>query len=198
MYVGSFCHLRTYTHGVRGPSRAGYHHHGSRQRNPGFSGDGGSATKTQLDIATGIAVDAARNIYIADSYNNRICKVNSAGIITTIAGTSVGNVSGNGGPATSARLQVPRGIAVDHTGDLYISDTNNNRARKIGTAAVITTFAGNGEAKFSGEGSSVPYNVAIDNMGNVYIAAQSFGRTRKGGGSALRQSLVEHVAANAR
>ncbi|HKE22357.1 MAG TPA: hypothetical protein VKB88_08205 [Bryobacteraceae bacterium] len=109
---------------------------------PGFSGDNGPATSAQLNGASGLAIDSAGNLYVADTNNNVIRKV-SAGIITTVAGKGTRGFSGDNGPATSAELNSPYGIAVDTAGNLYIADTNNNVIRKV-SAGVITTVAGGG------------------------------------------------------
>ena len=103
----------------------------------GFSGDGGAATNAQLFPGHGIAVDGSGNLYIADLYNNRIRKVDPAGIITTVAGTGSANsvgqggFSGDNGPATSAMLNLPDAVAVDAAGNLYIADSSNYRIRRI-------------------------------------------------------------------
>jgi len=118
----------------------------------GFSGDGGPATSASLFWPTGVAVDSAGNLYIADSWNNRIRKV-AGGTITTVAGNGNGWFSGDGGPATSASLGYPNDVAVDSSGDLYIADYWNNRIRKV-SRGTITTVAGNGNQGFSGDGGS--------------------------------------------
>jgi len=97
----------------------------------GFSGDGGRATSAQLAAPRGVAMDAAGKLYIADYGNNRIRKVTAAGIINTVAGNGNYGFSGDGGPALSAQLSAPTGVAVDAAGDLYIMDSYNNRIRKI-------------------------------------------------------------------
>ena len=102
----------------------------------GFSGDGGAATTAQLDSPSGVAVDGAGNLYIADTSNHRIRKVDSTGTITTIAGTGVGGFNWDGGPAVQAQLDSPSGVAVDGAGDLYIADTSNHRIRLLTTRPV--------------------------------------------------------------
>ncbi len=152
----------------------------------GFSGDGGQATNAELSSTFGVAVDSADNLYIADSYNNRIRKVTAAGIITTVAGGTVG-FSGDGGQATSAELDNPNGVAVDSADNLYISDTGNNRIRKVTAAtAIITTVAGNGTRGFSGDGGQAtsgelysPNGVAVDSADNLYITDNGNNRIRK-------------------
>ena len=109
----------------------------------GFGGDGGAATSAALNFPTAVAVDASGNLYIADSANHRIREV-SGGIISTIAGTTVFGFSGDNGPATSAQLYLPKGVAVDSHGNVYIADTGNQRIREI-TGTTITTIAGNGQ-----------------------------------------------------
>ena len=146
---------------------------------PGFSGDDGPAAAAQLQYPFGVAVDAQENIYIADTFNNRVREV-SSGAIITIAGTSTPGFSGDGGPAMSAQLDFPTAIAVDANGDVYIADSSNNRVREItgrGSGGTITTIAGNGAGGYSGDlGPAtsaelfVPYAVAIDDRGGVYIS----------------------------
>jgi sugar lactone lactonase YvrE len=140
----------------------------------GFSGDGGTATSALLDSPAGVAVDGAGNIYIADTHNHRIRKV-SGGTITTIAGTGIAGFSGDNGSAVSATLNNPTALALDSNGNLYITDTDNHRIRKIAGTA-ISTVAGSGEQFFSGDGAAAtaagldsPNGVAVDAVGNIYI-----------------------------
>ena len=130
----------------------------------GYSGDGGPATAAQLYAPAGVALDGAGNLYIADLLNHRIRKVDSAGVITTVAGSGEvgfgeGGFGGDGGPATAAQLNFPEGVALDGAGNLYISDTRNQRIRKVDAAGVITTVAGygptgEGEGGFGGDGGA--------------------------------------------
>ncbi len=150
------------------------------------SGDGGPATLAELIQPLGVAVDPAGNVYIADEGSNRIRKVNTAGIISTIAGNGKEGFNGDGGPATSASLNDPRGVAVDAAGNVYISDRGNNRIRKVDTAGIISTIAGNDKEGFSGDGGlaisaslSAPREVAVDAAGNVYISDAGNFRIRK-------------------
>ena len=143
----------------------------------GFGGDGGPATDARLAAPTDVAVDGAGNLYIADSDNQRIRKVDSSGTITTIAGTGELGFGGDGGPATDARLAFPTDVAVDGAGNLYIADSRNHRIRKVDSSGTITTIAGSGEPGFSGDGGPAtdarlarPTGVAVDDAGNVYIA----------------------------
>jgi len=142
-----------------------------------FSGDGGPAIAAALHSPNGVAVDTAGNVYIADSGNNRIRKVNKSGTISTIAGTGVSGFSGDGGAATSARLNWPVDLDFDPAGNMYIVDYGNNRIRVVNTLGKIKTLAGNGTGGYSGDSSAAtaaelfaPTGVAADNKGNVYIA----------------------------
>ena len=160
----------------------------------GFSGDGGSATSASLSPPTGVAVDSAGNLYIADCGNNRIRKVTPSGMISTVAGNGSAGFSGDGGSATSARLYLSssitlsalNGLAVDSADNLYISDSFNNRIRKVTPGGVISTVAGNGSDGFGGDGGlasaaslSLPFAVAVDRTGNLYIADSGNSRIRK-------------------
>jgi trimeric autotransporter adhesin len=154
--------------------------------NVGFSGDGGPAIDASLYFPQGIALDGAGNLYIADSGNNRVRMVTPAGIITTVAGGFQGGFSGDGGPATSAELNDPVGVALDSAGNLYIADYGNNRIRKVSPQGIITTAAGNGVYSFSGDGGpatsaqlAVPQEVAVDSSGIVYVADAANDRVRR-------------------
>ena len=154
----------------------------------GHGGDGGAATSAGLS-ASGVAVDAVGNLYIADSGNSRIRKVDAVmGIITTVAGNGIAGYSGDGGAATSAQLSPHlQGIVVDAAGNLYIADAGNNRIRKVTAATgVIITVAGNGTTGYSGDGGAATsaelgnsYGVAVDAAGNLYIADNGNSRIRK-------------------
>jgi hypothetical protein len=156
----------------------------------GFAGDGGPATSSacRLNEPTGVAVDGAGNIYIADNSNNRVRKINTSGIISTIAGVGLPyGYTGDGGPATSARLYYPKGIAADNAGNVYISDWNNNVVRKINTSGMITTIAGTGVAGYSGDGIAAvssqldhPIGLAVRNSdGDIFIADDVNNRVRR-------------------
>jgi gliding motility-associated-like protein len=206
----------------------------------GFSGDGGQATSAEINLPWGISVDKNDNIYIADTKNNRIRKVDTngvistmagdgsnftsgdgvpaklaqfgnanylandifgnlyisdfnilrkidtSGIVRTIAGTGVFGFSGDGGNAKSAMFRYLRGIAVDTNGIIYLADSYNHRIRMITTDGIIKTIAGNGQSGFSGDGGSAllaklnfPYGVSLDQSGNLFIADRDNNRIRK-------------------
>jgi len=153
--------------------------------NPGFSGDSSQAIAAQFNFPSSVAVDRAGNIYVADLLNNRVRKINTAGIITTIAGNGVAGYSGDGGPATSAQLNHPYRIAIDTIGNVYVVDYNNRRLRKITPAGIISTIAGTGVAGYSGDGNLAvaaqlqPSGVAVDVAGNIYISDGNNHRIRK-------------------
>jgi len=145
----------------------------------GYSGDGGPATAAQFQDPTGVAMDAAGNIYVAEEYNNVIRRIDAAtGIITTVCGTGVGGFSGDGGPAIAAQLSQPADVCVDRDGNIYISDKGNQRIRRVdGTTGTITTYAGAGVAGFNnndipatGATLSYPAGICADTAGNIYIA----------------------------
>lgn len=151
-----------------------------------FSGDNGPATAAAIQYPTGVARDNAGNLYIADDGNNRIRKINTSGIITTIAGSPTYGFTGDGGPSTAARLYYPRGVAADGAGNIYITDVNNNRIRKINIFGNIYTYAGNGVAAYSGDGGlpaaaslSAPTGFAQDVAhGKYYICDNDNNRIR--------------------
>ena len=155
----------------------------------GFSGEGLLATTAQLNRPSGIALDVSGNIYIADTNNHRIRKINATtGIITTIAGTGVSgyNISHEGVAATGATLYFPEALTVDISGNIYIADILNHRIRKVNTSGIITTIAGTGiQGSTNGDGSATsadldtPSGVAVDISGNIYIADTFNNKIRK-------------------
>ncbi|HEV2446215.1 MAG TPA: IPT/TIG domain-containing protein, partial [Candidatus Sulfopaludibacter sp.] len=155
----------------------------------GFSGDGGPAINAQLNTPAGIAVDAAGNIYIADSLNNRVRIVTPDGMINTFAGNGLLgyiNAVGDGGQGNQANLNLPSGVAVDSNGNVYIADNGDNLVRKVDPTGIISTFAGIGYPGFAGDAAAAtacslnhPEDVAVDSSGNVYIADTLNGAIRK-------------------
>ncbi len=166
----------------------------------GFMGDNGPAVNARFLDASGIALDSAGNLYIADSGNNRIRRITaSSQTITTIAGGATPGFSGDGGPAALALLNAPRDVAVDRAGNIYISDTGNNRIRRIDSNGVITTVAGNGSATFSGDGGpataagiGTSFSVVIDQAGNLYL--QTGNRIRKVAAASQQISTIAGAA----
>ena len=170
----------------------------------GYGGDGGPAVEAQLYGPRGVAVDSSGNLYIADSANHRIRRVDPAGTITTVAGTGSKGFSGDGGPAVQAQLDDPSGVAVDPAGNLYIADNENNRIRKVDASGTITTIAGKNfgvevgnraywavDAQLNG-----PYFVATDAAGNVYfseITADPTGSIPGGGNFRIRKVDVSGI-----
>ena len=152
----------------------------------GFAGDGGIATTGKIYQPYGVAADGFGNVFIADSSNNRIRKVSTNGVMTTVAGTGVPSFSGDGGAATNARIYSPEGVSLDASGNLYIADAGNNRIRKVDTNGIITTVVGNGGGGFLGDGGAAtnatvynPYGITCDGSGNFYIADAFNNRVRK-------------------
>lgn len=155
---------------------AGAPGHSLVRPNPADIGDGGPGVAALLAHPRGLAIDALGNLYIADSGDNRVRRLDASGVITTFAGTGQIGWTGDGGPAAQAELSAPEGLAFDAEGDLYIADTGNERIRKV-KDGVITTVAGDGSSDFRGDGGAgpkaslnVPLGVAVDARGNVYIA----------------------------
>ncbi|MBI3951686.1 MAG: hypothetical protein HY314_14650 [Acidobacteria bacterium] len=165
---------------------------------PGLSGDGRPAIDAQLNQPLGIAIDDS-GIFIADTLNNRIRKVNAAGMISTVAGNGMEGFAGDGEPAVDAMLSRPVGLTLDANGNLYIADVFNHRIRKVDTEGKISTVAGNGMAGFSGDGGLAveaqlarPRDVAVDAEGNLYIADTDNLRIRR----ASRNGIISTVAGN--
>ncbi len=168
--------------------------HASGACEGGFSGDGGPATKAELnDVFGGIALDADGNLFIADSGNQRVRRVDKAtGVITTVAGNGTRGFSGDAGPATSAELNVPSAVSVDTSGNLFIADSGNRRVRRVDQATgVITTVAGGGTCcRFPpplGEERGLAVNAELDKVlailvdasGTLFIAEPIQGRIRR-------------------
>ncbi|MEO8604664.1 MAG: hypothetical protein ABI629_19000 [bacterium] len=169
---------------------------------PGFLGDGGPAEDAEINGPKGqsaapasrIAIDARNRIYIADTGNHRIRRIDELGEITTIAGTGTAGYSGDGGPATAAELDTPSDVAVAANGTLYVADTNNNVIRMIKPDGTIATFAGDGTRGFNGDGGPAklanlnrPYGVEVGANGDVYIADTHNQRIREVSGAGQEQ-----------
>ena len=152
----------------------------------GYGGDGGPAVEARMHNPNDLAFDGVGNLYIADNWNHRIRRVDTAGIITTFAGIGEGDSRGDDGLAVAAGVSAPEDLAVDGAGNLYIADRGNHRVRRVDAAGIITTFAGTGEEGFSGDGGPAvgallkrPSGVAVDGVGNLYIADSGNHRIRR-------------------
>ncbi len=146
----------------------------------GHSGDGGPATDAELTAIQGIVTDTHGNVFVTEQGTvfSGVRKIDASGTISTIAGTITTGYAGDGGPATGAVFNLPMGLTVDASGNIYVADATNGRVRKInsGAGGIITTIAGNGTLGYSGDGGAAtlaalsPYDVAIDAAGNIFIA----------------------------
>ncbi len=152
----------------------------------GYTGDGGPAKNAELNVNQGARFDAAGNLYLADCANGAIRKIDTSGVITTVAGNGTNGFSGDGAPATSAELDCPSGVAIDATGELFIADFFNNRIRKVDAKGIITTIAGNSAYGYGGDGGpaasatlNLPNDVALDASGDLYLADTGNNRIRK-------------------
>jgi len=150
------------------------------------AGDGSAATAASLQSPAYVKTDAMGNIYVADKLNNRVRKISATGVITTIAGTGATVFNGDGGAATAATLWQPMGVAVDGSGNVYISDAMHYRIRKINTAGIISTIAGTGTTGFGSDGVAAtsttigaPIGICFDAAGNIVFAERSYHRIRK-------------------
>lgn len=151
-----------------------------------YSGDGGAATNANLHLPTYVTLDIHGNLFIADQINNRVRKVDTNGIITTVAGNGSKIYSADGFAATNASLYNPDGVVVDVSGNVFVADESHNRVRKIDTNGIITTFAGNGGQGYYGDGGAAinaslhsPAGLAMDAMGDLFIADIFNNRIRK-------------------
>ena len=143
-----------------------------------YTGDGDMATNASLNYPEGVTIDNYGDLYIADANNNVVRKVNNHdGTISTVAGTGVSGLSGNGGPAVAAKLNFPAGVFADGHGNLYVADQGNNAVRKIDPSGTISALAGTGASGYSGDGGyaskallNAPTSIAVDGSGLIYIA----------------------------
>jgi len=152
----------------------------------GSGGDGGPAKQAQLNTPQGLAIDSIGGVYIADTLNNRIRRINPDGTIRTVAGTGEAGYEGDGKPATDAKLYLPTGLAIGFGDALFIADTGNNAIRQLGADGIIRTVSGTGEAGYRGDGEPAAYAVlhapgglAFDDEGNLYIADTLNQRVRR-------------------
>jgi len=151
-----------------------------------FDGDGKRAINAPLGEVSAIAVDARGTVYVADPSNHMVMKFDPNGILTVVAGNGTPGSSGDGGPAVSASLSEPRGLAIDSAGNLFIADSASSVIRKVTPDGVITTIAGTGKPGYSGDGAPAPSaqlngpeGLALDSAGNVYNADAGNHRIRK-------------------
>lgn len=151
----------------------------------GYNGENIKATTTAMGFPRGLVVNTAGEFWYSDPGNNRVRMVNSSGLVNTVAGNGFPGYSGDGGPATSAQVNQPNGLALDASGNLYFSDTGNNVIRMVDNSGNIHTIAGNGTAGFSGDGGAAtsasldsPHGLAFDTTGNLYIADDLNNRVR--------------------
>jgi uncharacterized protein (TIGR03437 family) len=163
----------------------------------GFSGDNGPALKSRLNRPRGLAVDWVGNIYVADSGNHRVRMISPGGNIATVAGAGVRGRRGDGGPATSAELDTPAGVAVDGEGNLYIAEPGGHAIRRVDRRGLITTVAGSGQKGYAGDGKAAtvarldsPAGVAVDYDGNLFIADTGNHRIR----SVDRKGVMRTIA----
>jgi len=181
--LGNIYMADTYNHCIRKITPGGVVSTLAGKGNPGFAN--GAGTTAMFNAPLGIAVDSAGNIYVADTYNHTIRKINSAGIVSTFAGSGNSNIYGSAnGAGSAATFYYPSGIAIDSAGSVYVCDYGNTTIRKITSAGVVTTLAGSttsGSADGTGAAASFysPTAVAVDSTGNVYITDTGNSTIRK-------------------
>ena len=169
----------------------------------GYGGDNGLAINASIHNPQSLVCDASGNLYFVDAGNSRIRKIDTSGIITTFAGNGFGGFGGDEGPAASAELYNPNGVAVDKGNNVYIADQNNNRIRMVNPAGTITTRAGNGVTGFAGDNGPAadaefyfPAGVAINQGGDLFIADESNNRVRKVASTAAVKAVSTNTAIN--
>ncbi len=166
----------------------------------GYSGDGGQATAAQFKGVSGIAFDAAGNLYFSDGGNNNVRKITTSGIISTVAGNGTSGYSGDGGQATAAEFYSPNAITFDAAGNLYIADGYNERIRKVISSGIINTYCGDGTLGYIGNGYTqaaaaeinYPYGMQFDTHGNFYFADQYNNLIRKVATTGLIYTIAGH------
>ncbi len=163
----------------------------------GFSGDGGPANAAQLFNPAGVAIDAAGNVYIADSGNHRVRRVTPDGTIATIAGSGTAGFAGDNGPAVAARLDTPAAVVINPNGQFFVVDFGNNRVRQVSAAGIISTYAGTGAVGLSGDNGpplratfNYPTGMALTPTGDLLLADAGNNRIRR-----ISNGLVSSVSA---
>jgi len=152
----------------------------------GYNGDGSTSLLLELNGPTGLALDAAGNLYIADTLNHRVRMLTPAGYLSTIAGNGTGGFSGDGALAPAAALNSPSAVAVDSSGNLYIADSGNHRIRVVTTGGNIATIAGTGDASYNGDTGAAlqialynPTGLTLDGHGNIWVSDTGNNRVRE-------------------
>ena len=152
----------------------------------GYSGDNGPALQASFNFPAGLCLDPTGNLYVADRNNHRVRRVDTSGIVTTVAGVGIPDMGGDDGPAVDAYLNYPSDLVCDGKGNLYISDRSNNRIRKVDSEGTITTIVGMGLPEFGGDFGPAtgaflkyPFGIDLDQKGNLYIADRGNNRIRK-------------------
>lgn len=163
------------------------------------TGDGGKATDASLNLPYQVASDGKGNVFYVDRGGNNVRRIDAQGMIASYAGSGTAGFAGDGGKATEAQLSAPRGVAVGPDGSVYVSDTGNNRVRKVAPDGTITTFAGTGNVAFDGDGGKAtdaslasPRSLAVDAQGNLYIADYNNARIRR----VTQDGVIKTVAGN--
>lgn len=169
----------------------------------GYTGDGGPATKATFSAPSGLAVDAAGNLYISDEYNCAVRKFVPGGNINTVAGGKCGPPSGDGGPAAEAQMGFVGGVAIDSSGALYISDILSANIRRVSAAGIISTFGGNGQSGFSGDGGAAlqasfngPGPLTVDSTGALVVVDVANNRLRRITGNGIVNTIAGQTFTN--